>query len=361
MQREGVTLPLGFAVIGCGAIARMHLESIVSIPEARLIAAVDSRQERAETIAREFGCIAYTDYRRALDHPEVDVVCILTPSGTRRDIVIEAAKARKHIIVEKPVEITVERIDDMLRACDQAGVTLSGIFQSRFKPTWQFVKNTIDEGRLGKLVLGDAYNKWWRAQAYYDDSGWRGTWALDGGGALMNQGIHAVDLLQWLMGDVAEVHAYTGILAHERIEVEDTAVAVVRFSSGALGVIEGTTSVYPGYPMRLELHGTLGSAIITGDYISSWSIRDSAQSDLDEVRLFQAPTAAQSASSDPTQTDSTWHRIQIHDTVRAILDGREPPVSGLDGRKSVEVINAIYRSAQTAMPVSLPLRPKRTP
>ncbi len=348
-------LPLGFAVVGLGAISRMHLESITTIPEARLVAAVDSRQSQVDAVVSEFGGIGYTDYIEALANPDVDVVCILTPSGARRDIAVAAAEAGKHVIVEKPVEITVERIDDMIQACRRNGVILAGIFQFRFKPAWQFVKQAVASGRLGKLVMGDAYNKWWRSQEYYDGSGWRGTWALDGGGALMNQGIHAIDLLQWIMGPVAEVSAYTGTLAHERIEVEDTAVAAIKFASGALGVIEGTTSVYPGYTMRLELHGTEGSVVIQGDYITEWSVRNTSEAEMAQVRKYYAPESKQSTASDPAQTDCTWHRLQIADVVQSILEGREPLVSGEEGRKSVEIIRSIYESARTGAPVKLSL------
>jgi len=354
----GMAVPLGFAVIGCGAISRMHLESIASISDARLVAAVDSNIERAQAVVAEFGGRAFGDYKQALALPEVDVVCILTPSGARRDIAVDAAEAKKHVIVEKPIEITIERVDEIIDACKRNGVTLSGIFQFRFKPAWQFVRNAVVSGRLGKLILGDAYNKWWRSQAYYDSTGWRGTWALDGGGALMNQGIHAVDLLQWMMGDVVEVSAYTGTLAHERIEVEDTAVATLKFASGALGVIEGTTSVYPGYPMRIELHGTEGSVVVTGDYISEWSLRNTTDEEFEEVRRFYAPEVRQSTASDPAQTDCTWHRLQILDVVNSILNGTEPMVPGTEGRKSVEIINAIYKSSQICVPVKLPLGPE---
>ncbi|MCR4426519.1 MAG: Gfo/Idh/MocA family oxidoreductase [Firmicutes bacterium] len=350
-------MALGFAVIGCGAIARMHLESIVSIPSAKLVAVADTVLQRAEAVSREFGCDAYTNYRKVLERPDVRVVCIITPSGARREIALEAAAAGKHIIVEKPVEITVDRVDDIIQACDRAGVVLSGIFQFRFKPAWKFVKRAIDDGRLGKLVLGDAYNKWFRTQEYYDSSGWRGTWALDGGGALMNQGIHLVDLLLWMMGDAEQVTAYMGTLAHSRIEVEDTAVAVVKFKNGALGVIEGTTSVFPGYPMKMELHGTNGTVGLQGDWISDWSVRETTDAEQSEVTKLLVPVSTQSTASDPKQTDPTWHRLQIQDVVESILAGREPSVTGREGRRSVELINAIYKSAREGIPVSLPLKP----
>lgn len=348
-------MTLGFAIIGCGAIARMHFESVRDIPEARLIACADPVYERAQAMAAEFQCEAVRDYRDLLGRRDIDIVCIITPSGARRDIALDFAAAGKHIIVEKPVEITVERVDDVINACDKAGVVLSGIFQFRFKPAWRLLKKAVDDGLLGTLVLGDGYNKWFRSQEYYDSSGWRGTWALDGGGALMNQGIHLVDLLQWIMGDVLEVSAYTGTLAHERIEVEDTAVAALKFKNGALGVIEGTTSVYPGYPMKMEVHGTGGTVSMVGDWVSEWSLRQCPDSLLSEVNKVFVPVSSQSQASDPKQTDSTWHRLQIHDVVLAILGGKSPFVTGREGRKSVEIINAIYESARIGAPVRLPL------
>jgi len=348
-------MPLTFAVIGCGAISRMHLEAISSIPEAHLLAVACPEADRVRAIGEEFKCEMYKDPYDVINRKDIDAVSIITPSGARRDLAVAAAKSGKHVLMEKPIEITIERIDDILNACDEAGVKCSGIFQFRFKPAWKFVKKAVDDGLLGRLVLGDAYNKWFRSQEYYDGSPWRGTWALDGGGALMNQGIHVVDLLQWMMGDVSEITSHMGTLAHNRIEVEDTAVAVLKFKSGALGVIEGTTSVYPGYPMKLEIHGTEGSAIVVGDYIADFQLKNPPPGVLEEAKKYYAPVITQSTASDPKQSDSTWHRLQIEDFVKAILNGREPIVSGREGRKSVEIINGIYRSARSGAPVKLPL------
>lgn len=348
-------MPLRFAVIGCGAIARMHLEAISSIPEAELSIVVCRSEERARKIEEEFGCRIVKDPFEAAQDPEIDAIDIITPSGARRDIAVAAAKAGKHIIMEKPLEITTKRVDDMLKACEEAKVKCTGIFQFRYKPAWIFAKKAVTAGYLGKLVLGDAYNKWWRTQEYYDGSSWRGTWELDGGGALMNQGIHAIDLLQWIMGDVLEVYANTSTLAHENIEVEDTAVAVLKFKGGALGVIEGTTSVYPGYPMKLEIHGTKGSLIVSGDHIVDFQSTIAPPEAFEEAKGLYAPVVSMSTASDPAQVDCTWHRMQIEDFVRSVLHGTEPSVPGAEGRKSVEIINAIYESSRTKMPIKLPL------
>jgi len=352
---EVVIMPLRFAVIGCGAIARMHLEAISGIPEAELSIVVCRNEAKAREIEKEFGCRIVKDPIEAATDPGIDAVDIITPSGSRRDIAVAAAGAGKHVIMEKPLEITTDRVDDMLRACEEAGVKCAGIFQFRYKPAWIFAKKAVTEGYLGRVVLGDAYNKWWRTQEYYDGSSWRGTWELDGGGALMNQGIHAVDLLQWIMGDVTEVYANTGTLAHENIEVEDTAVATLRFGSGALGVIEGTTSVYPGYPMKIEIHGTKGSLIVSGDHIVDFQSAVAPAYAFEEAGRLHAPVVTMSTASDPAQVDCTWHRLQIEDFVKSVLEGTEPLVSGREGRKSVEIINAIYKSARTGAPVKLPL------
>ncbi len=225
-----------------------------------------------------------------LAHPGLDVVCVCTPSGAHQDPAVKAAQAGKHVVVEKPLEITLERCDAIIQACDKAGVRLCTIFPSRFTPANLDLKAAIDTGRFGRLTLGDTYVKWWRTQEYYDSGGWRGTWDLDGGGALMNQAIHNVDLLYWLMGDVDSIQAMTATLAHERIEVEDTAVACLRFQNGALGVIEAATSAYPGLLKRTEIHGDRGSARVEQDDITLWDFQEKVPSD-DEILAAMAGRA----------------------------------------------------------------------
>ena len=209
-----------------------------------------------------------------LAHPGLDVVCVCTPSGAHMEPAVQAARAGKHVVVEKPLEITLPRCDAIIAACDAAGVRLCTIFPSRFSDANIRLKEAIELGRFGRLTLGDTYVKWWRTQQYYDSGGWRGTWDLDGGGALMNQAIHNVDLLYWLMGDVAAITAMTATLAHERIEVEDTAVAALRFKNGALGTIEAATSAYPGLLKRTEIHGDRGSARVEQDDITLWEFQE---------------------------------------------------------------------------------------
>ena len=241
---------LGFGIIGCGMISKFHAKAIAEVPNAQLVGCFDMVPEAAERLAAETGCKAYRDLRSLLKNPDVQVVTIGTPSGAHLEPAVAAARAGKHVIVEKPLEITLKRCDKIIEECGKAGVVLSTIFPSRFHESARLIKGAIEGGRFGRLTIGDAYVKWYRTQQYYDSGAWRGTWKFDGGGALMNQAIHSVDLLAWLMGPVAEISSFTAMLAHERIEVEDVAMATLRFANGALGVIEATTAAYPGAETR---------------------------------------------------------------------------------------------------------------
>ena len=271
----------GFGIIGCGMISELSLgrycrTSGRDLELVRPISAAIGRRQFKGTKKTHDGWRTATmwihtpDYNEMLKRPDLDVVCICTPSGAHRDPAVAAAKAGKHVIVEKPLEITLDRCDDIIQACDESGVRLCAIFNSRFTEGSQLVKKTIESGRFGVLTLGDAYIKWFRTQEYYDSGGWSGTWALDGGGALMNQSIHAIDLLQYFMGPVKAVQAFTDTMTHERIEVEDVAVAALRFENGALGVIEGTTTVYPGLLKKLEISGNKGTVTLEDEDIIRW-------------------------------------------------------------------------------------------
>jgi UDP-N-acetyl-2-amino-2-deoxyglucuronate dehydrogenase len=243
-------MPIGFGIIGCGMIANFHAKAIADLRGAKLVACHDAVPAAAERLAAATGCRAYSDLDAMLADPGVRAVTIGTPSGAHLDPAVAAAKAGKHVIVEKPLEITLRRCDRIIDACRESGVVLSTIFPSRFHDASQELRKAVDHGRFGRLTMGDAIVKWHRTQAYYDSGAWRGTWELDGGGALMNQAIHSVDLLTWLMGPVVEVRAKTALLAHERIAVEDVAVATLEFANGALGVIEASTAAFPGYLKR---------------------------------------------------------------------------------------------------------------
>jgi UDP-N-acetyl-2-amino-2-deoxyglucuronate dehydrogenase len=349
--------PHGFGIIGCGMIAEFHTRAINEIENARVVAAWSRNQANGEKIAKLAGggCQIFDDLDALLVRPEIDVVCVCTPSGAHRDPAVRAAQAGKHVVVEKPLEINLERCDAIIAACDRAGVRLCTIFPSRFTAANRRLKEAIEIGRFGKLTLGDTYVKWWRSQEYYDSGGWRGTWQLDGGGALMNQAIHNVDLLYWLMGDVAAITAMTATLAHERIEVEDTACAALRFRNGAIGVIEAATSAYPGLLKRTEIHGDRGSARVEQDDITLWEFQEKVPSDNEVFAAMAARTGFKAGASDPRGITHIGHRDQLVDFLEAIDQGREPAVDGREGRKSVEIVRAIYKSAATGTQVALPL------
>ena len=347
-------MTVGFGIVGCGMIASFHVRAIQDLPDAKVVALHTSNLANAQKIADQVvGCAIYTDYAEFLKHPGLQIVNICTPSGAHLDPAVAAATAGKHVVVEKPLEITLERCDQIIAACGRANVQLCTIFPSRFSPANIALKQAIEAGKFGRLTLGDAYVKWWRTQEYYDNGGWRGTWKLDGGGAYMNQAIHNVDLLQWLMGDVVEVSGFTGTLAHERIEVEDTGVAVVRFKNGALGVIEATTSAWPGMLKKTEIHGTKGSAIVEQDDVLLWKFEPETPGDQQTRERFSQKVGGGGGASDPKAISYQGHLRQLEDFVRAIQTKSKPLVDGAEGRKSVEIILAIYESAQSGRSVKL--------
>jgi UDP-N-acetyl-2-amino-2-deoxyglucuronate dehydrogenase len=346
----------GFAIVGCGMIAGFHLRALAEIPDARVVALMDQVPGAAQRLSEssKLHCDAYTELRPMLDRKDVDVVIVCTPSGAHMDSAVAAAEAGKHVVVEKPLESTTERCDRIINACAKNGVQLCTIFPSRFADSNRTLKAAIDAGRFGRLTLGETTCKWWRSQEYYDKGGWRGTWKLDGGGALMNQGIHGIDLLQWLMGGVQEVTAFTATLAHERIEVEDTAVASVRFANGALGSIEGTTGSWPGSKIRLEIGGTKGNVVMEDDTFVTWRFHDEGPAD-EQIRTKYGPqeNKAGAGAGDPRAISFEGHRLQFEDFVRAIRTGSRPYCNGEDARAAVAAITSIYQSATTGRPVAI--------
>jgi UDP-N-acetyl-2-amino-2-deoxyglucuronate dehydrogenase len=345
----------GFAIVGCGMIAGFHLKALAEIKGAQVVAVVDSVPAALERFAaaNELKCDLYPSLAPALVRRDVDVVIVCTPSGAHMESAVAAAEAGKHVVVEKPLEITLERCDRIIEACTRNKVKLCTIFPSRFADANMVLKQAVDAGRFGRLTLGETTCKWWRPQSYYDQGGWRGTMALDGGGALMNQAIHNVDLLSWMMGPVSHVTGYTATLAHERIEVEDTAVACLRFANGALGVIEATTSVHPGYPKTIAIHGDKGSAVIEQEDVVRWDFIPQTAEDRTIRERFAHKTGASGGASNPSAISHVYHARQLADFVEAIDTGRAPLVDGREGRKAVEIILAIYRSANTGQIVAL--------
>lgn len=345
----------GFGVIGCGLIADFHAKAIADVDAAELVACFDNRPQAADRLAQSTGCKAYHDLDAMLADPAVDVVTIGTPSGVHMEPALAAASAGKHLIVEKPLEITLQRCDAIIDACQAAGVVLSSIFPSRFHDSSRRMKQAVEAGRFGRLTVGDAIVKWYRTQEYYDGGAWRGTWELDGGGALMNQAIHNVDLLTWLMGPVAEIRAQTALLAHQRIAVEDTAMAILRFENGALGMIEASTAVYPGYLKRLEIHGSTGSAVMEEEDLIKWDFAEEAPEDASIKQQMAQQVSGAGGASDPAAIGYHGHTRQFADVLEAIGAGAKPAIDGAEGRRAVEIILAIYQAAETGQTVKLPL------
>ncbi len=345
----------GFGIIGCGMIATFHAKAIADIRGARLVACFDNNPAAAERLAEVTGCKAYCSLEAMLADPAVQVVTIGTPSGAHLDPALAAARAGKHVIVEKPLEITLARCDRIIEACDKAGVVLATIFPSRFHDSSLELKRAVADGRFGRLTLGDAIVKWYRNQAYYDSGAWRGTWELDGGGAMMNQAIHSVDLLTWLMGPVVEIRARTGLLAHKRIAVEDVALATVKFANGAMGVIEASTAAYPGYLKRIELNGTEGSAVMEEEDIVKWDFAKPSRRDAEILRQMSQHKSSGGGAADPKAIGHHGHTRLFQDVLNAIKKKTKPAVDGLEGRRSIEIILAVYKSAETGRAVKLPL------
>lgn len=338
---------IGFGIIGCGVIADFHANALFGLPEeAVLVGVADARLPAAERFAREKQVRAFESVDELLACPEIDVVTICVPSGLHAELAIKAANAGKHIIVEKPMAITKEQLDAMEEACERNGVMLSSVAQSRFTSGVRKAKQAIEEGYLGKLVCADVYMKFNRSQEYYNTGGWRGTKAMDGGGALMNQGIHGVDLLLYLAGDVKSVYAVSKTLARQ-IEVEDTLSAVVEFKSGATGVIQATTSVYPGYPRRLELNGDKGTIVLEEGNLIRWDMEDTT---LPAVTL---KSNVRSSASAPTDFSADNHTKQFKDVIQALRGGTKPLVDLREGRRAVDLILAIYQSAEEKRVIEL--------
>ncbi len=348
---------VGFAVVGCGVIGPWHAKAVSLAPQCELIALCDIEVGKAQKLAAEHGRVpCYGDHRKMLkNEPDIDCVCACVPSGLHWRIAVDAAKAGRHVLSEKPLDITLRTMDKMIETCRKQKVKLGCIFQRRTTAMTKMARQIIQEGRLGKLVLADCYLKYYRSPAYYKSAGWRGTWELDGGGALMNQGVHGIDQLLYVAGDVATVAAHAAPLVRD-IPVEDTAVAILQFKSGAFGVIEGATSVTPGMSTRTELHGENGTLIFNDSGPVKYALADEKAGVAKDVTLkVEEAEPPKSAASDPKALSVLGHLIQVMDMADAIVEDREPMVPGVEARKAVELILAIYKSARTGKTVKLPL------
>ena len=345
----------GFGIIGCGMISDFHSAAIADIKNGKLVAVSSRKAENSQRLVDYYGIKAHSDYNEMLNRDDIDIVCVCTPSGAHMEPAVAAAEAGKHVIIEKPLEITLERCDAIIESCEKANVRLCAIFNSRFSDASQLVKDTVSSGRLGQLTLGDAYVKWYRSQDYYDSGDWRGTMELDGGGALMNQSIHAIDFLQYVMGPVESIQAFTDTLAHKRIDVEDVAVAALRFKNGALGVVEGTTAVYPGSLKKFEFSGTKGTIVLEEEDIITWEFEEEEPEDAEIKQQFTEKKSGGGGASDPRAINNDNHRRQMINLIQSIENNIPHLVDGREGRKAVEIILAIYQSSKAGKTVHLPL------
>jgi len=337
---------MGLGIVGCGTISDIHAQAILACGNALLVCVFSRDRKKAQLVGEKYGVPFFTEWEEFICHNKLEVVSICTPNGTHLEYVQKVAEAGKHVVIEKPIEVTIERGKKIVDLCRKNGVRLAVIFQNRFLPAVQRIREIIEKGELGRIFHGSAYIKWYRDQAYYDSGLWRGTVQLDGGGCLINQSIHSIDLLQWFMGEVESVYGLTGIFAHKNIEGEDNAAAVLRFSSGAIGVIEGSTSIQPAMDRKIEIHGEKGTATLSGDSV--------------EISIGQTITKNKNAKSNGSGAASPLagfciepHRRQFEAIIDAINKNEDPPVTGKESLKSLAIVQAVYLSAKTGLPVKM--------
>lgn len=335
--------PVGIAVIGCGTIGEFHLRAIREIPGARLAGISDRPEERVREIAAREGCPGASDYRELLDRADVDLVTIATPSGSHARIAGEALEAGKHVLVEKPMAMTAAEASDVIRRAAEKRLVLSVFSQRRFEEQHRAIRRALDSGALGRLLALEVSCPFYRAPEYYAQASWRGTKGQDGG-ALMNQGIHSIDLMLWFAGRARKVYGRTATRTH-RIEAEDLGLALVSFESGAFGTILASTCIQPGFPAALNLYGEKGSVKCEGAEVAHWSVPG--------VLKPGSGGSGGGGVRDPRSISHAGHRMQIEDVIRSIRAGSPPAVTGEDGRRAVELVESIYRSSETGLPVEL--------
>ena len=361
--------PLQAAVVGCGVIGPTHANALMTLQSegVRLAAFADEVPERAQALAEKYGAKAQS-FEEILADPAIDTVNICVPSGLHAELGARALRAGKHVVVEKPMDISLAACDKLLAAQRESGKRLAVISQHRFDNASIAIKAALEEGILGPMVYAEARVPWYRSQEYYDSGDWRGTWALDGGGALMNQGVHTADLMRWLCGPVETVYAQARTLAHERIETEDVLAATLTFANGAIGTLSASTALYPGFAVRLAVHGTEGGAIMEGDMLHTLITKsgeagggEAAQAHAMQVATGGTKAATESVKSESVKSDASdpaaiWgdtHAAQIADFIQCCRTGGTPVVDGMEGRKAVELVLAIYESARTGQVVRL--------
>lgn len=347
-----------FGLVGCGFIGLTHAWALSTSEKTELVAVADIDEKRAKEMGERFGVPYYTSQERLLNREDVDAIGNATPSSLHPGMAIEAAQAGKHVIVEKPIGTLLKEVDEAIEICKKRGVKFASIFQMRFSDASQKIKKAAEEGRFGRFMLGGAYVKWYRVQEYYDN--WRGTWEYDGGGALINQSIHTIDLLQWIMGPVKKVRGFTATRIH-KMETEDVGAGLLEFENGACGIIEGTTAAYPGLYQRLEINGDKGCAVLENKALKTWRFTEEKKGDPQEEEvpdgslIGAGPNVGVDYEGRDPSKSGIDHRYQYEDFADAIRENREPFVSGVDARKALEIILAIYQSVNEGKEVSLPL------
>lgn len=340
-----------FAIVGAGVIAEFHAKAIKDMENAKLTAVCDVNLERAQDFANKFDCKAYSDIHEMFEKENIDVVTIATPSGLHMETAIAAAKHKVHTLIEKPMEITTERINKIDQAHKQAGTKLGCIFQTRYSNSLDPLRNAINNGRFGKITFAGVHVPWWREDSYYKNS-WHGTWEIDGGGALMNQAIHLIDTLCEIMPEVESVGAMANSIGHPDIEAEDTAVAVLKFKDGALGVIHGSTASFPGQPKRLEISGTEGTVVYIEDSYNTFDFKNKLPEDQKVLEEF-GEMKYKCGFSDPKAIAHTLHTACFEDFVDSIKNEKEFKINTEEAIKSVRLIEAIYTSAAQGKLINL--------
>lgn len=337
---------IGIGIIGTGSIVNTYVQCIKALDNAELVALYSNSPNRAKEAEKQFETPVFTELEAFLDQPEISLVCICNQSGLHGEMTLAAARHGKHVLCEKPLEVTTEKIDVVIAACERNGVILGCVLQNRCSDTYRAVERVVKNGSLGKLLLGNAHINWYRSKEYYANNPWRGTLQYDGGAAFMNQGIHTVDLLLNLMGDVQSVFGSTKTRVHD-IEGEDVGAAVLQFKNGAIGTLTAGTALVPGYPERLEIYGEKGSILLEGGNIKAWNVEGVPKPDDLNV------SGRSSGAADPGNIGHLNHLIVLRDMLAALLENRVPLVGGLEARKAVEVITAVYRSSAEERPIAL--------
>ncbi len=382
MSESSLSSKLRFAIVGCGVIHGTHVDAIKALPgEAELVAVCDEAPELAQRTAEKHNVAAFSSLEEMLAKADFDVLNVCTPSGLHAKHGVLGAKAGKHVVCEKPIDVSLASADALIGACETNHVKLVVISQHRYTPGMQMLKGYLDAGRLGELCYGEAVTKWYRTQEYYDSGGWRGTWELDGGGALMNQGVHFVDQLRWMMGPVKSVSATMATRAHERIEVEDIVSATIEFESGAVGTLIAATCMYPGYKQMVEVYGTKGTVIVDGSRVRHAQFTDGREERGQhklaayppEIKDFEVMTpapqtatggagdakdeaASRGAAANPAMVAVGGHVAHLQDLIGAIRENRETFMNGREARAALELIVGVYESARTGKRVDFPLK-----